>query len=64
MADHFQLTAIVATAIRECWLETQGRHGGPQDEAGNTEEVTCIAKAVLAAIADAGYEISPKQDVS
>jgi hypothetical protein len=59
MTDQFQLTAIIATAIRECRLEAPGQQGRPQ-EPGNTEEAHCIAKAVLTAIADAGYRISPK----
>jgi hypothetical protein len=62
MTDHFQLTSIIATAIRECRLETPGPRGTPQQQnAENTEAANCIAKAVLAAIADAGYQISPKQ---
>jgi hypothetical protein len=60
MPDHFQLTAIIATAIRGCRLEAlQG--APPEQEPGNAEEANCIAKAVLTAITDAGYEISPKQ---
>jgi hypothetical protein len=62
MADRFQLTTIIATAIRECRLETlHGKGAPPEQEPGNTEEANCIAKAVLTAIMDAGYEISPKQ---
>lgn len=60
MADHFQLTAIIATAIRECRLGTLQQQGEGQDP-NNMEEAHCIAKAVLAAITDAGFEISPKQ---
>ena len=61
MTDHFQLTAIIAAAIRECRVEAPNQQGAPQEqEPGNTEEANCIAKAVLAAITDAGYEISPK----
>jgi hypothetical protein len=60
MADHFQLTTIIATAIRECRLEALHQQGAPQDP-NNMEETHCIAKAVLAAITDAGFEISPKQ---
>jgi hypothetical protein len=62
MADLFQLTSIVATAIRECRLEALERQGTPQEQdPGNTEEANRMAKAVLTAISDAGYEISPKQ---
>ena len=62
MADLFQLTSIVATAIRECWLDALPQQGTPSDQdPGNMEEANCIAKAVLTAISDAGYEISPKQ---
>jgi hypothetical protein len=63
MTDQFQLTTIIATAITECRLETSGQQGGTQDR-GSMEEAHCIAKAVLAAIADAGFEISPKQSAS
>ena len=60
MADHFQLTTVIATAIRECRLEAlQG--APPEQESGNAEEANCIAKAVLTAITDAGYEITPKR---
>jgi hypothetical protein len=62
MTDHFQLTTIIATAIRECRVEALNEQGAPKEQhANNTEEANCIAKAVLAAIADAGFEISPKQ---
>lgn len=62
MADHFQLTTIIATAIRECRLEALHEQGAsPGQQPGNAEEANCIAKAVLTAITDAGYEISPKQ---
>jgi hypothetical protein len=59
MTDHFQLTAIVAAAIRECRLETLGQ-GDAQHHAGSVEEAHCIAKAVLLAITEAGFEISAK----
>jgi hypothetical protein len=62
MADHFQLTSIIATAIRECRLEAlHGQGAAPEQQPGNTEEAHCIAKAILTAITDAGYEISPKR---
>jgi hypothetical protein len=65
MTDQFQLTTIIATAIRECGLETSGRQGSqPQQDQGDMEEAHCIAKAVLTAIAEAGFEISPKQTAS
>ena len=62
MADLFQLTSIVATAIRECRHEALPQQGTPQQQdPGNTEETNRIAKAILMALSDAGYEISPKQ---
>ena len=65
MTDHFQLTTIIATAIKECQLETSGQQGSAQQQdRGSMEEAHCIAKAVLAAIAEAGFEISPKQAAS
>jgi hypothetical protein len=64
MTDQFQLTTIIATAIKECRLETSGQQGGAQQDRGNMEEAHCIAKAVLAAITEAGFEISPKQATS
>jgi hypothetical protein len=61
MTDQFQLTTIIATAINECRLEPSGQQGGAQQQdPGDMEEAHCIAKAVLAAIAEAGFEISPK----
>ena len=65
MTDQFQLTTIIATAIRECGLETSGRQGSAQQlDPGSMEEAHCVAKAVLTAIAEAGFEISPKQAAS
>jgi hypothetical protein len=64
MTDHFQLTTIIAAAIRDCQLELPGRQGGAQPDPGDMEEAHCIAKAVLAAIAEAGFEISPRQAAS
>jgi hypothetical protein len=62
MADHFQLTTIIATAIGECRLEGLHEQGAPPKHGPHyMEETHCIAKAVLAAITDAGFEISPKQ---
>jgi hypothetical protein len=62
MTDHFQLTAIIATAIRECRVEALNQQGAPKEQdPNNMEEANCIAKAVLAAIMDAGFEISPKR---
>ena len=62
MTDHFQLTTIIATAIRECRLEAASQHAsaGPE-HSGNTEEDHRIAKAVLTAVAEAGFEICPKK---
>jgi hypothetical protein len=65
MTDQFQLTTIIATAIKQCGFEMPARPGGPQQQdPGDMEEAHCIAKAVLAAIAEAGFEISPKQAAS
>jgi hypothetical protein len=65
MTDQFQLTTIIATAITECRLEPSGRQGGSQSrDPGDMEEAHCVAKAILAAIAEAGFEISPKQAAS
>jgi hypothetical protein len=62
MTDHFQLTTIIATAIRECRVEAPAQQGAPNEQGpNNMEEARCIAKAVLVAIADAGFEISPKR---
>jgi hypothetical protein len=58
MTDHFQLTAIIAAAIRDCRPEK--REDAPQHP-DTMEEAHCVAKAVLAAIAEAGFEISPKR---
>jgi hypothetical protein len=65
MTDLFQLTTIIAAAIRDCRLEPSGQQGSaPQQDRGSMEEAHCTAKAVLAAIAEAGFEISPKQPAS
>jgi hypothetical protein len=65
MTDQFQLTTIIATAIKECQLDAPGQQGSAQQQdRGSMEEAHCIAKAVLAAIAEAGFEISPKQAAS
>jgi hypothetical protein len=64
MTDHFQLTTIIATAIEECRHELSGGQGRAQEDRGDMEEAHCLAKAVLAAIAEAGFEISPKQAAS
>jgi hypothetical protein len=62
VTDHFQLTTIIATAIRECRLEASGRQGGSRaHHPGDTEEDHRIAKAILTAVADAGFEICPKK---
>ncbi len=59
MTDRFQLTTIIAAAIKECRLETSGRQ--QQENPGDMEEAHCMAKAVLAALTEAGFEISPRQ---
>ena len=65
MTDHFQLTAIIAAAIKDCRLEMSDEQGSAsQQDRGSVEEAHCIAKAVLTAIAEAGFEISPKQAAS
>jgi hypothetical protein len=62
MTDHFQLTTIIATAIRQCRLEASRQQGKPEPpDGGNTEEDHRIAKAVLTAVAEAGLEICPKK---
>ncbi|MEA2883528.1 MAG: hypothetical protein QOH32_2784 [Bradyrhizobium sp.] len=62
MTDHFQLTTIIATAIRECRLEVAGQQAkAGQTDSGNTEEDHRIAKSILTAVADAGFEICPKK---
>jgi hypothetical protein len=61
MADHFQLTGIIATAIRECERGTLQQQGVQGRDPNNMEEAHCIAKAVLTAITDAGFEIAPKK---
>jgi len=62
VTDHFQLTTIIASAIRECRLEAAGQQGdSPRRVSGNTEEDHRIAKAVLTALIEAGFEICPKK---
>lgn len=61
MVDHFQLTAIVAEAIRECLQAAHPDHAADADRP-TTEQAHSLAKAALTAIKDAGYQISPKQD--
>ena len=56
MTDHFQLTTIIATAIRQCRADASGQQGSAK-----TEEDHRIAKAVLSAVAEAGFEICPKK---
>jgi hypothetical protein len=61
MVDHFQLTAIVAEAIRECLQAAHPDQGSEADHT-TTEQAHSLAKAALTAIKDAGYQIAPKQD--
>ena len=62
MTDHFQLTGIIAAAIRECRLEAARQQGKSHpEESGNTEEDHRMAKAVITAVAEAGFEICPKK---
>jgi len=62
VTDHFQLTTIIATAIRECRLEAASQQANFRPEhSGNTEEDHRIAKAILTAVAEAGFEICPKK---
>jgi hypothetical protein len=54
MSDAYQITAIVADAIRACHRDM------PVDGAEPTAEHTaCIAKAVITALNDAGLSIVP-----
>jgi hypothetical protein len=56
------LTGIIATAIRECRLEAARQQGKSHPEdSGNTEEDHRIAKAVITAVVEAGFEICPKK---
>jgi hypothetical protein len=65
MTDHFQLTTIIATAIEACRHDLAGGQGSAQQQdRGDMEEAHCLAKAVLTAIAEAGFEILPKQAAS
>ena len=64
MTDQFQLTTIIATAITECRPDPSGQRDSAQQDRGGAEEAHCIAKAVLAAIAGAGFEISSKRAAS
>jgi hypothetical protein len=62
MTDHFQLTTIIATAIRECRADALTQQSAlKEQDPNNMEEAICIAKAVLAAITEAGFEISPRR---
>lgn len=62
MTDHFQLTGIIAAAIRECRLEAARQQGKSHpNDSGNTEEDHRMAKAVITAVAEAGFEICPKK---
>ena len=61
MTDHFQLTGIIAAAIRECRLEAARQQGKSHPEESNTEEDHRMAKAVITAVAEAGFEICPKE---
>lgn len=54
MNDLFQLTSIVSGAIRDCAAAS----GEDSDRAPlSVEESNCIAKAILSALSDAGFEI-------
>ena len=61
MTDHFQLTGIIAAAIRQCRLDAASQQGTSPEPSGNTEEDHRIAKAVLMAVTEAGFEICPKK---
>src|SRR4051812_24783133 len=61
VTDRFQLTTIIASAIRECRNEAAGQQGHSPRDSGNTEEDHRMAKAVLTAVAEAGFEICPKK---
>jgi len=62
MTDHFQLTTIIAGAIRQCQVEASGQEGkAPTPNAGDREEDHRIAKTILTALSDAGFEVCPKK---
>jgi hypothetical protein len=56
--DLFQLTSIVSGAVREC-VTASAKEAG-RDPPG-LEESNCIAKAIMAALSEAGFEIVPVQ---
>jgi hypothetical protein len=61
MADQFQLTTIIAAAIRDCHQATvSSQQRGEKAVSLSAEDANCIAKAVLTVLADAGLEIAPK----
>lgn len=51
MSDHFQITSIVAGAIRSCRSETTGSEASTKI---STEELNCMAKAIIHALAESG----------
>lgn len=54
--DEFQLTTIIAKAIRDCPV---GGDGGEQAPMAS-EQATCVAKAVIGALAEAGLTVGPR----
>jgi hypothetical protein len=55
VVDNFQLMTIIAQAISTCGLEN--RSGGTV--LITSEQAACIAKVVVAALSQAGLEITP-----
>ena len=54
MSDHYQVMTIVAGAIRSCRSETTGSKGCSDI---STEELNCMAKAIISALAESGLRI-------
>jgi hypothetical protein len=55
VVDNFQLMTIIAEAISTCALEN--RSGEPLPI--TSEQAACVAKVVVAALSQAGLEITP-----
>ena len=56
MHDQFQMTSIIAAAIRTCHQDSSKQRG---DDPLSMEDANCLAKAVLSALTEAGLEIAP-----
>lgn len=61
MSDHFQIISIVVGAIQSCRSETTGNHGdadiSTEESNCSTEQLNCLAKAILRALAESGLQI-------